>query len=75
LKIESLIWFDEIIEKLSGKHHVHQNEAEKFYQTNLISGLLKKDIAQEIMSMQQWGRLTAVVISLYSLFIKLINVL
>lgn len=26
MKIESLVWFDEIIEKLGRKHHVHQNE-------------------------------------------------
>jgi uncharacterized protein len=26
LKIEGLIWFDEIIEKIEKKHNVHQNE-------------------------------------------------
>ena len=69
MRIEGIIWIDEIIEKLFEKHHVLQDEVrEIFNNINLILDLLKKAIGLGKMCMLPWEKPMLVGVSLSFLF-------
>ena len=63
-----------LLRNLSENTMFNSMKSERYWLTDLVFDLLKKDIVQERMFMQQWGKRIVVVTSLYSLFIKQTNV-
>lgn len=62
MRISALIWLEHIVRKLEQKHHVTQDEVEKFCEIADTSDLLRKAIARGRISMQPWDSPMRVVI-------------
>ena len=74
MRIEGIIWFDEIIEKLEWKHSVQPREVTEVLSTHTSFVSLKKGIAPERTYMPRWDKQMQGAILLFSLYIKKIGV-
>ena len=74
MRIEGIIWFDEIIEKLEGSAAFSRVKLLRSLSTHMSFVSLKKDIALERTCMPRWDKQMQDVILLFSLYIKKIGV-
>lgn len=70
MKIQGIIWLDDIIDKLATKHNVRQNEVLEVFSNQPYFRFVEKGHRSEKMCMPHWGRLKMVDILLFSLFIR-----
>ena len=73
MRIEGIIWFDEIIEKLEWKHSVQPREVTEVFVNKPEFRFVEKGIARLRMYMLRWDKQMQDVILLFSLYIKKTN--
>ena len=70
LKISGIIWLREMVEKISRKHRVEQEEIREILSGSRHFDLLKKDTERARMSTRRWARQARAVSLLFSSFTK-----